>query len=174
MPIEVRCPNGHVLHVKRRHAGKIGICPHCCAPVRVPVPGQVQGHDRPGVPAVGQHLAEKLVHEQLRHERTGDTSDSSPSGFFTLAEKGKLCLECGKLVSHSFSFCTCCGTPVFTYHHLALRRAGDVIVVEFGKHQILIMNRPSRRLLQSYATWLTEKGTVTSCWTSRRSSVCRV
>ena len=38
MPIEVVCPNGHLLKVKDKYAGKSGLCPHCQAPLLVPAP----------------------------------------------------------------------------------------------------------------------------------------
>ena len=36
MSIQIRCPNGHILRVKESFAGRIGLCPACKAPVRVP------------------------------------------------------------------------------------------------------------------------------------------
>ena len=36
MSIPVTCPNGHKHKVKDRFAGKIGLCPDCRAPIRVP------------------------------------------------------------------------------------------------------------------------------------------
>jgi hypothetical protein len=38
MPIRVTCPNGHLLRVKDRHAGQMGLCPFCRARVEVPQP----------------------------------------------------------------------------------------------------------------------------------------
>ena len=41
MSITVTCPNGHLLHVEDKHAGRSGKCPHCHFLVHVPKPGQV-------------------------------------------------------------------------------------------------------------------------------------
>lgn len=38
MGIEARCPNGHVVRVKDRFAGKKAYCPECGATFRVPLP----------------------------------------------------------------------------------------------------------------------------------------
>ena len=36
MSIEVTCPNGHILRVKREFAGRSGLCPNCQARIEVP------------------------------------------------------------------------------------------------------------------------------------------
>jgi hypothetical protein len=38
MGIQVECPNGHILKVKDKYAGKKGLCPHCEGQVLVQVP----------------------------------------------------------------------------------------------------------------------------------------
>lgn len=40
MTIKVRCPNGHLLQVKEKHAEKTVACPRCSAPVKVSHPRQ--------------------------------------------------------------------------------------------------------------------------------------
>jgi anti-anti-sigma factor len=135
MLIEVRCPNGHLLHVKEKHAGKMGACPRCSAPVRVPPLSKSQAAGGLGSAAAQQSSEDALLHH-LRQETTPTSSDSSSSSFFTLSAKGKTCLECGNVVSASFSICSRCGTPVFGYRHLTIRREGVAVIVQFGKHQI--------------------------------------
>ena len=137
MLIEVRCPNGHVLHVKEKHAGKIGACPRCSAPVRVPSPGQVQGDSRFGVPPAHPAPSEPIVVQESRHDGTEWASASNSSFSLSHAMKGKLCLECGRIVSQSFAICPQCGTSVSSYRHLDVRKQGNAIVVQFDKHQIL-------------------------------------
>ena len=132
MLIEVRCPNGHVLHVKEKHAGKIGACPHCSTPVRVPLAGQVYGGDRLGVPSLHHSPAEKLAHEEPVFDRSGRTSDSSIA-----LGQSKQCVWCGKIVSHATAKCNWCGSPMSNYRHLAVQREGEVIVVQFDEHRIL-------------------------------------
>ena len=36
MPVEFRCPNGHLLRVSDKYSGRIGSCPTCAARVIVP------------------------------------------------------------------------------------------------------------------------------------------
>jgi anti-anti-sigma factor len=132
MLIEVRCPNGHVLHVKEKYAGKMGACPHCSAPVLVPLAGQVCRDDPHGVHSIQQPPAEELVHEEPEREHPGKTSDSS-----IRLGQDKLCVWCGKTVSHATAKCNWCGTPMSNYRHLAVQHEGEVIVVQFNKHQIL-------------------------------------
>ena len=132
MLIEVRCPNGHVLHVKEKHAGKIGACPRCSAPVRVPLAGQIHGNERPGVHSIHQPPAEKLAHEEPECDRPGRTSDSS-----IFLGQGKQCVWCGKIVSHATAKCNWCGSPMSNYRHLAVQREGEVIVVQFDEPRIL-------------------------------------
>lgn len=136
MLIEVRCPNGHLLHVKEKHAGKIGACPRCSAPVRVPSSGQVQGDGRLGVPPEHPRPSEPIVVQESRHDGT-DWACSSDSSAFLTRSKGKLCVECGRIVSQSFAICPQCGTSVSSYRHLYVRKQGNAIVVQFDKHQIL-------------------------------------
>ena len=61
MVIKVRCPNGHLLKVKEKHAGRMGACPRCSAPVRVPRPGQIDRDEPLAVPLVFQQRGEKLA-----------------------------------------------------------------------------------------------------------------
>ena len=135
MLIEVRCPNGHLLHVKEKHAGKTGACPRCSAPVRVPPLPRSSATDGLGISAAQQSSEDALLHH-LKQDTKSTSSDSSSSSFFSLTTKGKTCLECGNVVSVSFSICSRCGTPVFGYRHLAVRRDGVTVIVQFGKHQI--------------------------------------
>ncbi|MFZ1933076.1 MAG: STAS domain-containing protein [Thermoguttaceae bacterium] len=132
MLIEVRCPNGHVLHVKEKHAGKMGTCPHCSAPVRVPLAGEAYRDDTPEAHSIHQSPAEKLVHEEPEDGHPGKTSDSS-----MFLGHDKRCIWCGKIVSHASGKCNWCGTPMSNYRHLAVQQEGEVIVVQLNTHQIL-------------------------------------
>jgi anti-anti-sigma factor len=138
MLIEVRCPNGHVLHVKEKYAVKIGACPRCSAPVRVPTPDQLLGEDRLSDPLGVHHATEESPHHARSCvDEAVLAADSSAFGFSFHQDKGKLCLGCGKIVSQSFSVCTRCGTPVPTFHHLLVKKEGDAIVVQFIRQRIL-------------------------------------
>lgn len=141
MLIEVRCPNGHVLHVKGKHAGKMGACPRCSAPIRVPVPTQTFDEAAAEIVFAPPPPSQDVLQQDFRSDAADRTSDSSSlsssSGFLVAGGKGKLCLACGKNVPQSFSNCTRCGTPVSAYRHLEVWREQDAIHVKFGKHQIL-------------------------------------
>jgi anti-anti-sigma factor len=132
MLIEVRCPNGHVLHVKEKHAGKMGACPHCSAPIRVPLAGQAYEADPHGVHSIHQPPAEEPAHEEPECDHSGRMSDSSIS-----LGQDKRCVWCGKTVSHATAKCNWCGTLLSNYRHLAVQHEGEVIVVHFSTHQIL-------------------------------------
>jgi anti-anti-sigma factor len=68
---------------------------------------------------------------------SGRLPDTSLSGSFFIAGKGKFCVGCGKTVSQSFTICTRCGTPVSTYRQVEVRKEGDAIVVQFSKQHIV-------------------------------------
>ena len=135
MLIEVQCPNGHRLQVNEKHAGKIGACPRCSAPVKVPLPSQADGGL--GGPEASQHASDKSVPQAPRRDRAKAASDSSSPAPSVVSGKEKLCVACGKVVSQSFSVCTRCGTPLCVYRHLDLRKDGTVVVVQFRRHQIV-------------------------------------
>jgi anti-anti-sigma factor len=137
MLIEVKCPNGHVLHVKDKYAGKIGACPRCSAPVRVPFPSQIAGNDRLGTAAKVARASEDAIYHGMLHERPEDAFESSSSSLSILPGKGKLCLACGKEFSQSFSVCPRCGTPVSTYRLLGVKKEGEALVIQFAKRRIL-------------------------------------
>lgn len=135
MPIEVRCPNGHLLHVKTIYAGKIGLCPRCSAPVVVPQVGETY---QPATSSAIKCPSEEYVHQEPRHDRVGDASDSTlASSSSILAGKGKLCLACGRTASRSFSICPQCGTSLAPYRTLIPRKEGDVIVLLLTTPRIL-------------------------------------
>jgi anti-anti-sigma factor len=138
MPIAVRCPNGHMLHVKTKHAGKIGICPHCSAPVVVPQVGETYASIPPGSSGIIRTPSEEYVHQEPRHDRVGDLSDSMLSSSSSiLAGKGKLCLACGRIASRSFSKCPQCGTSLDPYRTLIARKEGEAIALLLTTPQIL-------------------------------------
>ncbi len=159
MSIEVRCPNGHVLHVKDKHAGKMGACPYCSAPVRVPMPAAAQAAEPAAESQAYKSPTEGLTRREPHIERSeahkdtslsgrlidtslsGRLSDTglsgSLSGSFFVAGKGKFCVGCGKTVSTSFTVCTRCGTPVSTYRHVEPRKEGDAIAVKINRERIL-------------------------------------
>lgn len=130
MPIAVQCPNGHLLHVKSKHAGKIGICPRCSAPVVVPQLGETYRTVRPSDSSVIRLPSEEYVHQDPRHDGASSLSDSMlASSSSIIAGKGKLCLACGRMASRSFSKCPQCGTSLAPYRGLTARLEGDSIAL---------------------------------------------
>lgn len=126
MAIEVQCPNGHLLRVKDEHAGKTGLCPHCHAKVQVPLATQIQEDGR--IPL------DEYVHQSPQHSCLEKESGHSSS---FLLKKVRLCLNCDRIVSQSFSVCPQCATPLASYRHLKVRKEENVIAIHLGKHQIV-------------------------------------
>lgn len=102
--IEIRCPNGHVLRVKDECAGKTGLCSRCRAKVRVPISMPSSEDD--------SLSSDEDIHHELRPENNGSESGLIPLGSSYILKKTRLCPECGKLASPSFSICPRCGTPL--------------------------------------------------------------
>jgi len=126
MAIEVRCPNGHVLKVKDRFAGKSGLCPRCKARVEVPKPSAVTdeeildvlGPPPPPEPDSEDEEAAGVgpgrpgeVHQDPRHV-LGSESGISLLGSSILGRK-KICPGCHRVTSYSFKWCPGCGTPLW-------------------------------------------------------------
>jgi anti-anti-sigma factor len=110
MSITITCPRGHVLHVEDKYAGRSGKCPHCHALVHVPKPGQV------------------LEAEILAVvEPPGATTHSEQPGRQELAP-GKPRSDSSPMPKHH-------STSI--YHHLAVWKHEDKVVVRFGDHRIL-------------------------------------
>lgn len=60
MGIRVTCPNGHTLNVKEHLAGRVGRCPKCGGPVRIPEVSQAPAAEGSGA-AVSAPTAETAV-----------------------------------------------------------------------------------------------------------------
>jgi len=132
MAIEVVCPNGHVLRVKDKHAGSMGLCPKCQTRVMVPkleapvVPATPQ--PQPQVAGKGLSDADVMgllggeddalaVHQEAKHRDTSRISDSTIAGSSSLLSSSsilkipkKTCKRCGRDVPGQFSICPHCRT----------------------------------------------------------------
>ncbi|MCE5301643.1 MAG: STAS domain-containing protein [Planctomycetaceae bacterium] len=136
MLIEVRCPNGHILHVREQYAGKIGACPRCGDPVRIPCLAATAAavSDRLGAAPSATPSPPVIVAEgppQGRHTWAPAANPSVHPG------RERVCLECGRVISQSFAICPQCGMPVTVYHHLDVRRDGDIVIIQIVKPQII-------------------------------------
>jgi anti-anti-sigma factor len=78
-----------------------------------------------------------IAMKKPEHDRREWASAPSQAASSVHPGKGKLCLECGRVVSQSFAVCPQCGTPVSIYRHLDVRKEGDVIIVQIGKPLIV-------------------------------------
>ncbi len=119
MAIRVTCPNGHLLKVKDKHAGKSGYCPHCHARVQVPTQEPISDDEILGImgppPAAEPDKYpsddDEYVHQEPRHVGAHEYSSIKLLGP-SFARRQKLCSNCCNLVSFSFSLCPRCGTPL--------------------------------------------------------------
>lgn len=108
MTITITCPNGHLLRLKDKYAGKTGYCPHCQARIKVPDRSfddevlAIVGTPQPPVPSTDS------IHDEPREE-----SGVSLLGSALLRRK-KVCLQCSQTVSFSFTNCPRCGDPLST------------------------------------------------------------
>lgn len=59
MSIQVVCPNGHPLTVDDACAGRLGLCPVCKAPVKVPQPDSRPVSERSELDFLAPHGAEE-------------------------------------------------------------------------------------------------------------------
>ena len=122
MSIQVSCPNGHVLRVKDRFAGKSGYCPRCRAKVRVPRRCSFSEDDvisvlgpPPATPTETSEASEPeaYVHQDPRHTRPQDEEESGVALFgSSILRRAKVCPSCHKRASFAFSVCPSCGTPL--------------------------------------------------------------
>jgi ribosomal protein L40E len=104
MSITVTCPNGHELKIKSKYAGRAGICPHCKARIKIPVPDQeipgglVRGiidPEKSGLSGIEPDVWEFVeTHEEPAEETT------------------KVCQKCYKEIPDTARVCPHCNTYV--------------------------------------------------------------
>ena len=117
MAIEVICSNGHALKVKDKYAGKAGLCPRCH--VRVDVPAADEFPDDhvladAGVAPVfkpSRSPSDGYADQDMRHDGESVLSGVSLLGS-SIVRRKKVCPECGKEASFSFTFCPSCASPL--------------------------------------------------------------
>lgn len=115
MSIEVRCLQGHLLHVKDKYAGKSGLCPHCHSRVNVPF---VLGPDDV-LEIVGQWVPPTAKSVVVSDDDDDDANVLSPpsgdkgSGVSLIGSSiihhNKSCPQCQALMPHWFATCSACG-----------------------------------------------------------------
>lgn len=121
MSIRFRCPNGHLLEVQDRFAGRAGACPKCQAALTVPRAGQPIDDlvcDFVGPPPA-EDPDDVPVHQHAEPVEGG--SGTARHGSSILARSTKACPKCRKEVSLAYDLCPYCHT-YFTDRSEMLRR----------------------------------------------------
>lgn len=107
MAIKLVCPNGHVLNVPEKLAGKSGLCPVCRARVVVPRPGPGALSEDAILGILGSHTpraASQITAEQLR-------AAQAAAGAGTEGPK-KVCRKCNREISAAMHICPFCHTYI--------------------------------------------------------------
>ena len=142
MSIEVTCPNGHILRVKREFAGRSGLCPNCQSRIDVPwaaplseddlltvlgpprpVPRPVSQSAASGGPPAPHLLAEtqiataqqtRAAHAQQPHALANEPQSRKPKsqGDSALLRRSRVCPKCCQIVSFSHNVCPHCDTSL--------------------------------------------------------------
>lgn len=116
MAIQVRCPNGHVLQIKEKHAGKSGLCPHCHARIDVPAirssgPHVAGGASRP--PLAGAEDQAGKDSRKSWYANDQEHTGSKLAGSSVVRHK-KACPDCSQLVPYWFATCPHCNSAMST------------------------------------------------------------
>ncbi|QDU87032.1 hypothetical protein Pla175_03860 [Pirellulimonas nuda] len=94
MGIRVECPNGHVLNIKEKYAGKKGLCPKC--------PGQVFVH----VPDVTEVIQRAVDESEQRTSAAGSSVFDEAMGNSEAGDSGSASLLSGSVIRHHIR-CEC-------------------------------------------------------------------
>lgn len=116
MAIGVTCPNGHLLKIKDKYAGKTGFCPMCEGRVRISVPKKL--NDDEIIEFIGKSPdvssetiddeSESVLHEPLVNRRA-ETSGISLVGASAVRHKKK-CPKCSRGVPYWYAKCPHCNS----------------------------------------------------------------
>jgi len=110
MSIRVNCPNGHILNVKDRLAGKVGLCPMCKAKVQVP---ELQRETVSEDAIMGILGPQSAAVGQFSGGRGADPAEPSrtPSGDKNSPPK-KSCHKCNEEIEAGIHICPHCHTYI--------------------------------------------------------------
>jgi TPP-dependent indolepyruvate ferredoxin oxidoreductase alpha subunit len=111
MAIRIRCPNGHLLKIKEKYAGRTGMCPRCRRQVRVPTLDEL--YDEQIIAVLDKPRAVDTDDEPTdRHVLDEPTKDESGVSLLgaSAVRKPSICPHCQHRASFSFSHCPRCGT----------------------------------------------------------------
>ena len=107
MTIKVVCPNGHVLRVSEKLAGKAGLCPVCRARVVVPRPESNGLSEDAILGILGTHTprgASQITSEQL--------AAAQASGGMEAEGPKKICRKCNREIAAAMHICPFCHTYI--------------------------------------------------------------
>ncbi|NLF09605.1 MAG: hypothetical protein GX594_16735 [Pirellulaceae bacterium] len=115
MSIKCECSNGHVLKVKDSCAGKVGLCPICRVPVRVPQPEPQHANmsEDAILHLLGHHVPpprQESIHDTV--ENLDMFSDTSVSGIFGQTAPKKCCDRCNQEITVGTHICPHCHTYI--------------------------------------------------------------
>ncbi|MBN1912666.1 MAG: hypothetical protein JW818_23290 [Pirellulales bacterium] len=111
MSIQIRCPNGHVLRVKESFAGRIGLCPACKAPVKVPQIHRSLTEDDI-IEVLGPHDASRKP-PGSNGEAADDPIELGPTqGKNGPSPPKKICAKCNREISAGTHICPFCRTYI--------------------------------------------------------------
>ncbi len=102
MSIQVVCPNGHPLTVNESCAGKLGLCPVCKAPVKVPQPDNRQLSEDAVLDFLGPAKPE------IAAGRSSPGGDAPSDRGETATAPKKRCSRCNREIFASLPACPYC------------------------------------------------------------------
>jgi hypothetical protein len=122
MSIQVVCPNGHVLKVADKWAGRKGLCPVCKASVRVPKPSEEQLSEDAIMTILGKYDPGKswkklteapdlATAETPKAPRSSTEGDAQAAGSGPSPSK-KTCPHCHQEIVAGIHICPHCQTYV--------------------------------------------------------------
>jgi len=107
MAIKLVCPNGHVLKVPEKLAGKTGLCPVCRARVVVPRPGPNALSEEAILGILGTHTPRRpsqITSEQLAAAQASNGADAEGPK--------KVCRKCNREIAAAMHICPFCHTYI--------------------------------------------------------------
>lgn len=127
MPIQVECPNKHLLRVSRKHAGKTGLCPLCRVKVVVPAStkGNHDGSSAPSIRSTAAYVAGKKA------------SASGPPGLTPPPARTKFCTRCRSIHPETLVACPWCTAPLVAYRYFFLYKEGDELMARIIESRLV-------------------------------------
>ncbi len=113
MSIRVVCPNGHLLKIKNKYAGKAGLCPVCKARIIVPDPREDDLTDDSIMNVLDPHesgLSGKAL--EIPDSRAKLVEKESEEWWESHDSPLKICVRCDKEIPSDAAVCPFCKTYI--------------------------------------------------------------